>query len=76
MANQLGPGGKGLTAVREQTKPRLPFVGCGLSTDRAAEAGVRRRQGWLSSRGTSRLAQPLRNEASISEASKGCLKLT
>ena len=45
MANQLGPGGKGLTAVREQTKPRLPFVGRGLSLNRTAEAGVRRRQG-------------------------------
>ena len=44
MANQFGPRGKRLATVGEQAKPRLPFVGRGLSLNRTAEAGVRRWQ--------------------------------
>ncbi len=45
VANQLGPSGEGLGAVRQQPKARAPFMGSGLGLDRAAERGLGGRQG-------------------------------
>ena len=45
VADQLGAGHEGFTAVGQQTKARAPLVGGGLGLDRATERGVLRRQG-------------------------------
>ncbi|MNF99719.1 hypothetical protein D3C84_826310 [compost metagenome] len=44
VADQFGPRGEGFSAVRQQTKTRLPLIRRGLRLDRATERGIRRRQ--------------------------------